>query len=213
MSFLSRIIPELRSIPEVRTLSDVLRIQDFVFSLIPYTKEPFLEKIGIEKNGDVKVDLIDAYKGCKEGSIGGWCGINAEFLRLVLVTYGVKCRPYNYGIAGSVFTHVCLIVEFSGIKFLLDPYFNRVYTYENDFILQFPDLLRLIREDNTKHITSLYGLGKKKIQAPGGFKDYTGIDLELSVMGFFKVKDFESALRDYFNSSDPMSLMLREIPL
>jgi len=203
---------EAIGVKNVNSMEDLLKIQEFVFEAIPYTETPFAKKVGIEVDDRAEVDLLDVYIKCKHKDIGGWCGMNAEYFRLVLVTYGVKCWPYNYGIHDTRFSHVCVVVEFDGMQFLMDPYFNRVYSYKNDFLLRFPELVSLIQSRNTNVITSRYGTSKKPVEVQDGFIDRTGGEFEDSVFEFFYSIGMESALQNVFGEDNPHLLMLIKIP-
>lgn len=193
-------IPELASITEVRSLNDVLKLQEFVFSTIPYTNAPFEE---------TEYSFTLTYERFKKKELGGWCGLNAEYFRRLLVCYGVKVEPYNYGIASSRFTHVCLLVTFDNIEFLLDPYFNRIYTYENDFPLQFPDLMRLIREKKLDKIKSRYGAGRKSVwkNQIGRFLLESGSEFEKEVFLFFRSIGLDPELERVFGSKNPLCML------
>lgn len=197
------LIPELSSITKVETLADVLKLQEFVFTTIPYTEKP-LEEIG---------SFTLTYRRFKKKEVGGWCGLNAEYLRRLLVCYGVKVTPYNYGLRSSRFTHVCLIVTFDGMEFLIDPYFNKIYTYKGDFPLQFSDLLRLIRDDKTNVIVPQYGKGQKPVwqEAEKDFVMQSGEQFEKSVFNFFYSIGLKQSLLDIFGYKNPLSLLLIKI--
>lgn len=197
-------IPELGAVPEARNLKDVLALQEFVFSTIPYTKDP-LEDIG---------SFTLAYRGFKKREIGGWCGLNAEYFRRLLICYGVKVRPYNYGLVSTRFTHVCVIVNFDGIEYLLDPYFNKIYTYKDDFPLPFQDLLRLIQKGETSCITSQFGSGKKPVwhEDLEDFVPESGDSFENNVFDFFQSIGLNESLMDVFGYVNPLALLLIKIP-
>lgn len=172
-----------------------------------------MEKIGYALDERVQLTLEEFYSRCKNLKTGGWCGLNAEYLRLVLAGFGLRCWPYNYGILQNELTHVCLVVELDGIRFLLDPYFNRVYRYRGDFYLSFDDLIRLVQERKFGVITSSYGKGKKMVQTDGGnFVSKLGHVLESDVMEAFRMHGFEKIATSVFGTPNPLLLMLIKIP-
>jgi hypothetical protein len=191
---------DLPDFGKVRSLRDVLRIQQYVYSLVPWTFVPFTDKI-------TEIKLVKP--GFENLSIGGWCGLNAEILKYILKSLKIPCESYNYGFQGAKFTHVCVIVDFNGILFLLDPYFNKHYTYANDFPLSFKELLRLISENKTDVITAEYGPGLKKVETLAGFIEMGGQELEASVLKSFYDKGLGELLSNL--SGDIYSMLLHRV--
>lgn len=197
-------ITELQHKTKIETLSDLLFLQDFTYSLIPWKQKPFEDSIMNR--------FETVYTKCKNKTIGGWCGLNAEFLRVLLVGYGIKCSSHDYGLPNHKFTHIVIKAELDGMIFLLDPYFNRTYTYRNDFIIQYQDLLRLLNEKKLSCITSRFGLSKKPVDTEKeGLKYLHGEDLEKIVMEGFKAMGIDAYMKSLFNSDDPRLLILLKV--
>lgn len=204
---------ELAHVKEINTIADVIKVQDFVFSLIPKTEEPFIKKMGIKKGNGVDVDLFDVYTKCKNKEIGGWCGMNAEYMKLILSTYDIKSWPYNYGISSKQITHVGIVVEIDEMQFFMDPYFNRMYSYKNDFLLRFPELISLVEKRNFEPVTSVYGKSIKPIKLNNKWEEKNGEDLEVQVLNFFyKELNMENVLKETFCEDNPLLLMLIRVP-
>jgi hypothetical protein len=190
-----------------KTVRSVIALQNYVYSLIPWTIEPFIGSINgsIEKN---PLGIQEAKVKFENKEIGGWCGLNAEFLRQILCVNNISNEPLDYGLPAHQFTHVCLLVELEGAVYLLDPYFNKIYKNKEGSLLTFPALIELIGNRRFDKIVSCYGESYKPIQTPEGFVNMKGNEVENSVIGAFKETGLDTAMTKIFGTSNPLLLML-----
>jgi len=202
-------IKELIGIDKVETFDDLLKIRDFCFRLIPWT--PVAYKIHSDDN------LFDLCAKFKKNQIGGWCGLNANFFsHLMWQVYGFDkhgCEPFNYGLKD--FSHVTLIVRLAEDKeYLIDPYFCRHYVFENGDPLEFKNLIFLIFNRDLGKIHEIYGTDFKYVyqEAQKDFLKWGPEKLQDSVMdSWIQLKNYETFMKDLFNSTDSKLLMLSRI--
>ena len=196
-------IKELDDVPEIKNLSDILRVNEFVYSLIvavtdPYN--PYLEREGVE---------ILYNKFIKE-EIGGWCGLNAYFFMKLMEEYDVDCRSLNYGDLnspdGKKF-HVVCIVKYEDEEFLMDPYINKHYCYSDMRPMPFNVLIEKIKSRQMKDIYPVYGKGKKKIFHCHEWKDITPKEFDEQLTRHARQLAGD-ILIEKFGSDDPYLLML-----
>jgi hypothetical protein len=211
-------IKELENLPKIETLNDVLFVRDFVFSLIPWTPKPFIGN-AIEKG------VENLYYGFKDKTLSGWCGLNAEFFRLIICGYQVRCWSFNYGLTNYQITHASAVVNLCersgyvnliGLPFLIDPYFAKYYSYLNDFPLTYYQLMDLVHQRKTDLITSTYAI---KIVKPVWdvekqiFVDRSPQEFEKTVVNFFKNNlNYDEVMSKIFGDNDPILLMNIKIP-
>jgi hypothetical protein len=210
-------IKELENITKIETLADVLYIRDLVFSLIPWTLEPFTGN-AIEKG------VENLYNGFKNRTISGWCGLNAEFFRLIICGYQVRCWSFNYGLAKYQITHVATVVdlcerstfiELNGLPFIIDPYFARHYLYMDEFPLTYHQLIDFIHKRKMDLITTSYGNVKKPVWdiKNQGFLYKTPQEFERTILNFYKTDlNYDEIMKKIFGDIDPKLLMLLKIP-
>jgi len=212
-------IEELKDLFRIRKFQDILRIRDFVFSLIPWGVIPY---DGPRGSRDVK----DIYYKCKNNELFGWCGFNADFFKLLMDGYGVKCSSLNYGLNDLQISHCVEIVNLAdrvefgqvcSMEILIDIYFCKYYSYLGEFPLRYDELISFIREKKFNHIIPVYGdVKKKKVYIIDGKKEIfyvTPQELEKEVLSFFKVNlDLDSNLQKKYGDSNPLSLMQTIIP-
>jgi hypothetical protein len=200
------------SFPEIKTVQDILNVQDFVFQLIPWTETPFEDKMCLEENNPSRKSLQYVFDNCRSLKIGGWCGLNAEFMRLFLAHYGIKSSPYNYGLVGYQFTHVGLVVEIEGKKIFFDPYFNRVYRDKNGELIVFDELIMMVQHRQLQEITPVYGCGHKRVKTSLGYVMKSGEPFNEMVMEYFHSRDFNGTMLKVFGDKNPLLLFLIKVP-
>ncbi len=155
-------IEELQDLTEIKSLSDVLKVNSFVYSLIVATTDPY--------NPYTNDDSVEKlYNRFKTGEIGGWCGLNGEYLIRLMREYGISSRGFNYGDLGKdgLKFHLVSIIEIGGVEYLVDPYINKHYCYLNSEPMPFDVLIDKIEKRKTDEILPVYGKGKKKINRFG----------------------------------------------
>jgi len=194
---------ELSDLKIIKDFNDLLRVNNFVYCLIPWTIVPFIEKLSA-------LDLNYVYQKIKVKDIGGWCGINAEVLRLILKGYGIPCRPYNFGLEIYQFTHVGLLVQICDKEYFIDPYFSKHYVDTQGNRLDINSLLKFIEKQEFEKFIPIYGPGKKEVQTNSGWVYMTPQELETSVRDSFFLLNYEKIMLRYFNSTRFENLMLVE---
>jgi len=197
-------IKELESIPEIRSIQDIISINNFVFSLIPWTKKPYGKNLSC-------VDIQELYEKLKGKEIGGWCYMCADFLRILMGKYNVSARLYDFGLAEYQLTHAVTIITHDQTEFIFDPYFARYYIFDGK-ILQFEKLFNLIRTQQFESIVSVYGDGiVKPIECADGWEFWTPLKLEESVMERFKAMGYEKVMQEKFNSQKFENLFQKQV--
>jgi hypothetical protein len=201
----STYMEELFHLRSINTFADLIALNNFVFSLIPWVEEPFQKNLS-------ELDLRWVYKNFKKRTIGGWCGINAEFLRLLLVGYGIPVKPYNFGLVSEYFTHVVLKVDFFGLTLLLDPYFARYYVTAYGRPISFQNLLDLVTEGKFNKIWSMFGNAHKNVQQGSDWLIMNPIELKRKVMDRFESMGYTRKMLEYFGDTHFENLLLLNIP-
>ena len=196
-------IEELKNIPSIESIQDIITINNFVFSLIPWTIIPYANILQYE-------NLEDLYTRFKNKEIGGWCGVCAEFFNIVMTKYGIPTKPYNFGLDVYQITHVGIIVTFDGMNFFFDPYLAKYYTYKGEFPLQFEPLIYLISTGQYNKIVPVYYNAKKYVQVLDRWEEWSPKDLELSVMEGFKAIGYEKIMQKFFKNQTFENLFLLE---
>jgi len=197
-------IEELKDITVIDSFERLIRINDFVFSLIPYTIQPF--------SGDVSSDNIqNLYKGFKSKTIGGWCRLNAHFLMYLLKEYNIPSYCYDYGIKNKTidgFTHMVVIVDYLGMPFLFDPYFSRYYLFEDKFPLQFYDMIDLLHRRSFIKISSCYGNLEKPFLTLNKWVSITPQEFEKHIFDSFNDIGFKEKMTTTFMDTNPLLMIL-----
>lgn len=198
-------IPFLKDIKEVDSINTILKIRNFVFSTVPWfvTPSPGLKK-GIE-------GVLDLYNLFNEKKAGGWCGLNADYLQMVLYCYQVRTRPYNFGISPKNISHVGVIVEYDGEEFFMDPYLCVHYVHKDGFLLTFHHLMSLIAEQKFDRIVPVFSDVKKPVQQQdGSFLLQTPQEIQKSILDSWP--NYKEVMNGIFGNTNPLSLMLIGIP-
>lgn len=202
---LPKLIPELQDIPEIRTFQDIMGVRDFVFSTVPWFKEPTDLRMNFHTN-----NVLNLYWDFKQYKAGGWCGLNATFFDILMYWYGIRTRPYNYGISSYGLTHIGIIVEYDGIEFFMDPYFAAHYVHRDGFPLPFRDLMNLIQERKYDHFLSVYSDVRKPIKEEDG--SYTSrTPEEVLKLAYAASPYYKSTLMRIFGVDDSRALMLIKV--
>lgn len=211
-------IEELKNTDKITGFNDLLKIMGVVYSIIPWTIDPYIKQICYE-------DMGLLYKKFKKIELGGWCGLNAEFLKWILEGYrrtdhNVRFRSYNYGLSCKlptdvkpIFTHIGVLVEIDRMEFFIDPYFARYYIHSDGYPLQFKDLLYLISEHKFDRYRSVHLPLLKPVQRVDGTIEHVKPEQLLEeVFGYFYQQGLSDILNNTFGSDNPDNLMLIKIP-
>lgn len=194
-------IRELKSISTIESISDLIKINDFIYGLVPWTMELFNDKFCKKLDNHGALNWL--YVLLKEEKIGGWCGLSVDVLQRICRGYGIDYKSFNYGIEN--YTHIVGILTFKGSKYLFDPYFNKYYASEKG-ILTFDNLMDLIQKDKFSDIQVVYGSSKKAL-----IREETvyvsGYDFEKEVVGSFVTKGMNEVLLKNYGNSNPYNLM------
>jgi hypothetical protein len=203
---LPKLIPELQDVPEIRTFQDILKVRDFVFSTVPWFKEPTDLRMNFHTN-----NVLNLYWDFKQYKAGGWCGLNATFFDLLMYWYGIRTRPYNYGVSFYGLTHIGIIVEYDGIEFFMDPYFAAHYVHRDGFPLPFRDLMNLIQDRKFDRFCSEYSSDARKLvlEEDGTYTQWS--PEEMVEMAFVGSPNYKKTLTRIFGVDDPRILMLIKI--
>ena len=194
------------SVNKISSFGDLIKLMDFVYATVPWGD--------VQDNGWMKEtwqyqreNIVDTYYRFKKGKLIGWCGGCAQLFSLLLSMYGIKNYGYNYGISSAKLSHVGIVADLDGMSFFLDPYFNRYYSYQGEFPLQFSDLLRLIQERKTSCIKSIYGSSHKRMIIEKGKEEKKDPrSFEGLIMEFFISKGIKEKSVDIFGEYDPLYL-------
>ena len=204
-------IEELEGIDKITGFNDLIKIMDWIYSLIPRTSVPYEKPITMQ-------DIEGLYVDFNTFQIGGWCGLNAEFFKWILEGYqrldplNLRYRSYNYGIQELKLTHIGVLVEIDRMEFLLDPYFNRYYVHKDGFPLQFKDLLHLVQERKEDKYRSVFQGSKKPDMKEDGTVLYLSPEeLLKGVLEIFETNGLSKAMKSIFNETNPDLLMLLKI--
>jgi len=204
-------IEELRDTVSVKYFSDLLKINDFVYSIVP-SMFPVYE-------GDSKESIYYFYQKFKEKEMGGWCGLNTYFLNKILRAYGVECWAFNYGLQKKFLTHMISIVNFENELYLIDPFFNKHYEDKKGGLLTFNQLSGRLILRNFCDIIPVYGGSKKDVKyipnpsekSKKNLFDWAYLSPEVfesKTMGNFESSGLSNILKRRFKNNNPLLLML-----
>lgn len=194
---MNKYFQEILEISKISSLWDIIKINDFVFSTVPFTDSCF----------DFKNESAEElYRGFKSLEIGGWCGLNAKFLSSLLDLYNIKNRYYNYGVIGTNVTHVGIVIEYDHMEFFFDPYYNRYYAHKDGFPLTFDALMRLVQNRDFDRIVPVYGDGKKPVK-----KDTLIYMTGKELFDYIKYQDYEKTMMTTFGEINYLLLLLIKI--
>jgi len=199
-------LKELSDLEDLKTLEDVLRLNSFVFSLVPHSGNV----------GHQELDLMKKYQLYKDRLISDWCYGNALFLSDLVNEFqkGDSRKPsvtYNYGIAHKQLTHCVSLVNIEDEVYLLDPYFCRYFVESSSGkALTFEKLLQLVKDMDFKEIKPVYGNSTKPVmQQHYAFQDWTPQMLEGSVINSWKkLREYDSCMIKEFGNTNPLLLLL-----
>jgi hypothetical protein len=196
-------IKELETIPVIKSVQDIIFINDFVFSLIPWSENSY--------RGTSVYDNIEyLYNGFKNKEIGGWCGLCAEFFKVILSKYGISTRPYNFGLDFYKLTHIGIIVTYDGMNMFFDPYFAKYFKYCGNSLLTLESLLTLVETQQYDKIVPVYGSVTKPVQRADKWEFWSPVELEKSVFGGFGLLGYEKIMEKIFKNQRFENLMLIE---
>ncbi|HUS99509.1 MAG TPA: hypothetical protein VMY59_04230 [Candidatus Thermoplasmatota archaeon] len=133
--------------------NNILVVNNYVYAIVPCTRDPYRggehrEKSPLEAIHFLRKDFFFNKKS-------GWCSLNAEFFMMIMKSMDIPSKMFSYGIKGSL-THATALVTVDGEEYLMDPYFNRHYTYKEK-PLPFKLMMKLINDGDTSEINSVYG--------------------------------------------------------
>ena len=200
-------IPELGNLRKIDDFSDVVKLSTFVYNLIPHDSN---DKRSLDIGAK---SLLEYYELFKKKKFFGWCHSNALYLHMLLKKYGRESYVYNYGLRGSDFTHVVVVVTLKEDQFLLDPYFNRYYVDEKNKPLNLNELLKLIYTA-PERVRSVYGEEKKSVYFEENkmFIDIRAKDFEGSVLNAWRVlSEFDKIMLEKFNNINPLLLITQKV--
>jgi len=196
---------------KIEIFDTLISTMKYVFQTVPWTIEPYTgndHKL-YDKNSGAIEHLNDRFL---KKEIGGWCGLNCEFFKRLIVEKRFFCCSFNYGIEGSL-THITIIVKIGEESYLFDPYFNRYYEIDG-IPATFDCLMRVVNQGEYDRIVSIYGEEKKPVQnSDKSWTDMTGEELEQSVIGGHMKKGLSKKMMDLFGNTNPLSLMKIVIPI
>lgn len=199
-------IEELKPIADVKNLSHLIKINDFVYGLVPWTAKPsnnqFIKKL------DNHSALNWLYILFKEKRIGGWCGLNANVLQRICRGYDIPYKSFNYGL--NDYTHIVGILKFKKSRYLFDPYFSKHYV-SGDHILTFDELMELVQNDDFDSIQSVYGNSKKAVIKTNETVYMKGQDFEKEILRSFVSKGLNEALLKTYGNTNPFNMMKKHI--
>jgi len=197
MASLISIIPELERIKKIDDFTDIVKLADFVYSIVSHGPPTYQMNIS---------DLRGIYNDFKSQKSFGWCYANAVFMHLILRQYNRDSFIYDYGLRDERITHTVVICVLKDEKYLIDPYFSRYYADSNEIPLSFNSLLTNIRNGNK--IISIYGKSKKLVKQGNDLVPMNPEIFEQSVLGGWKAEcNFDNALMKKFNSVDALKLI------
>lgn len=198
-------IDEIKNIRKIRSNQDIVKMSEFVFSIIPQTPE----KIGKIFNDDLK----KTYEGFKNKNISGWCHANSTFLHLLLRDLGIDSFIYDCGIKGTPITHVVLVFNFKNQYYALDPYFCKYYTDKKGELITYE---KLLEESNQRDITvkSVYGKRSKPVLCGEVYEYWPPEKLEKSVLNSWKVlNNYKEIMLENFFDDNPIRLLSKKIEI
>lgn len=197
---------KIRDIEEVTSFSDLVNIMDYCYSAVQWSDNPDIDWTSRPFSWQMEnVDIIK--NNFEKGVFTGWCGSCAQFMSVLLRKYGLNTKGYNYGIVSRGITHVALNVElYDKMWLLMDPYFNKYYTYKGEFPLLFEDLIRIVRNNRFDLIEPVYGKSSKVVRQCGEKSLVKPKDFEDTVMAGF-CDDLGSLLKEFLNDDNPLSML------
>jgi len=203
-------VEEFTGLSKIEKFSDLLKLNDFVYSAIPWKKVP--DEEWLKESYEDRLKKIESIlQDSRDKKIGGWCGASGVLMSLLLAYYKIKRVGLNYGLSEDNYSHVVVIANLDGMEFLLDPYFNRHYTYYGEFPLQFPDLIRLIEEKKFAAIKSVYGSSSKEVEQNNGYIQFSPQSLEESVIKSWYNRGFKKELINTYGVDNSLMLLLNKI--
>lgn len=198
-------ISELGDLKEISTFQDILRLNSFVYSLVPWTEKYFDNTILSCLCNSSSVDYL--YRRMQRKEIGGWCGLPVDFMSKILTGYEIPHQMLNVGFMNKGLTHMALIVSIDLTEYLIDPYLCEHYTDDKNNPLAYEYFLKLIRRGKYDQIHINQGDTLKSVQkgdswlmlSPQEFKDY-------ALIGF--MNDLKEPLRAQFGSDNFFNIYL-----
>lgn len=198
---------KIRGIDKINCFSDIIEIMDYCFSIVQWSDTPSDDKWLVNPFSWQLKNFEMIHENFKNGKYTGWCGASTQLMSLILRVFSLNTKGYNFGIKSKNITHVMLNVElYDSMWFLIDPYFNRFYTYKGEFPLLFNDLLRIVRNNDFDLIVSKYGKSSKIINRNNKKIKISPQDFEISVIEGFG-QGFSQKLKDYFNDRNFLVLL------
>lgn len=169
-------------IKKIKNVEDLIKLQNFVFSLIPVTNHKYL--IADKRPYFKSLKRVYKYiKTCKKldyqgktlpeiNQFGGWCDINAYFMMLLLQkVYDFKqqdVNTYHYGYLEHSLAHTVCLVRFKGKKYLFDPYLAIIYIDpKTKSLLDFDTLSNRIKNKHYDNIEKHYSTDQTKPRQNG----------------------------------------------
>jgi hypothetical protein len=201
-------INELKDTITIQTFSDVVKINDYVFSYVPWVGKDFVitERFNQCENQTVVNYMYTHFK--LPAFIGGWCGLNTDFLIRLLRGYEINCRAYNFGIANTGFTHMGTVVEIDGEDYFFDSYFGKHYIWNSGNPINFLDLKDVIKNKEFYRITAVYANRFKPVYLKEGLLYMDPVEFEkTTVDGLIKIGLIDSLIK-YFDDKEFMNLFL-----
>jgi len=186
-----------------KIFNSVASINNFVFSIVPCTVNPYTGNAFRQLDNPVPFLLNEFVNH----TMSGWCSLNAEFMSMILKLINFPCHMYNYGIPGSI-THATVIVKIDENEYLFDPYFNKYYTYKNEPV-SFTSLMSLIEKENVSEVASIYGPSLKFYDLDNDIKGYIdGQTYEKRVIdNHIKKRRLNEILIEKFGNTNLFNLM------
>lgn len=215
-------IEEIANLEEIKGIKDLLQIMSTVYTVVPWTEEPYTGLLNLN-------NIEEIYKKFKAMEIGGWCGLNAEFMKWIIEGYRrqsglerdpsvIRYRSYNYGLQyklsdGRGFTHIGVLVEIDKMEYFFDPYFARYYAHIDGYPLQFKDLIYLIGERYfDKYESKFMDIKKPVIRKSSPIEYQSPQQLLEDSISFFEQNGLKEILKNTFGTDNLDSLMLIKIP-
>lgn len=181
------------------TYGNLVKMTEFVFKTIPWRPQNFSKSHTLS--------IREYCDKCSKKELGGWCDANASFLRRLFNACGLWSKRYDYGL--PKFSHVVTLVDLNGQRYIMDPYFCRHYIDLKGNPITFERMLKLIENKNFNHIKPIYGNCLKDVEQPYGWVRWTGMQLEESVLGSWKINDnYDNIMQRKFGEINPLVLMI-----
>jgi len=201
-------IKELESIVSIKTFEEVTKINDFVYSYVPWMEKPFIltDRFGQCDNETIVDYLYTHFK--LPAFIGGWCGLSTDFFMRIMWGYGVECHPYNFGIANTRYTHVGALVKLSGDDYYFDPYFGKFFIWNNGTPITFLELKELIKIKELHRVSLIYANKFKPVYFRDGLLYMDPVEFEKMVIADLNTLGLKEALLKLFGDTEFMNLFL-----